>query len=156
MLLLLVVSAVAGCENKSNDQFSHELRSEIDSLRKEMAFIRQHYKPGFGQAMVKIGQHHLNLWIAADDGNWERAAFEAHEIREGLEKLEILHNTKLKRPLTEMIEVNIAPALRDLNSTIEKKDRTTFRGAYDQLTASCNHCHREAGVDFLTMKRPTR
>ncbi|MBI4535881.1 MAG: hypothetical protein HY708_06355 [Ignavibacteriae bacterium] len=86
LVFLVAVGSIAVCRNTGGDQTLHEMKAEIDSLKTQPAFIQKYYKPGFGQAMMKLERHYTNLWHAADDGRWDRAVFEAHEIEEGFEK----------------------------------------------------------------------
>jgi hypothetical protein len=43
------------------------------------------YLPGFGEFMSATQMRHAKLWFAGDAQNWDLAAFELDEIKEGLE-----------------------------------------------------------------------
>lgn len=154
MLSLFLPLLATGCGAGDSGRSHRNLQATVDSLKKRVEFMEKNYKPGFGQAMVKLERHYHNLWLAAESKDWKRASFEAHEVEEGFEKLVALHNTKLKRPLQESVEQDVGPALELIEKAAEERSPVAFRSAYDRFTATCNNCHIENGLDFLVMRRP--
>jgi len=113
------------------------------------------YVPGFGEFMSATQVRHAKLWFAGDARNWELAAFELDEIKEGLEDATRLHPTHEGIPVAEMIKANLDAPLSALAKAIEAKDENGFTRAFDVLTAACNSCHTAAAHAFIKIKRPT-
>ena len=114
------------------------------------------YVPGLGEFMSATQVRHAKLWFSGDAKNWELAAFELDEIKEGLEDAGKLHPSHGDIPVPEMIKANLDAPLTALAKAIEGKDRNEFRRAFDTLTAGCNACHTAAGHAFIRIERPTR
>lgn len=98
---------------------------------------------------------HAKLWFAGDAENWELAAYELDEIKEGLEDAVKLHPSHKEIPVADMIESNLHAPLAELAEAIASKDRDRFARAFDGLTAACNACHRAANHGFIEVQRPT-
>ena len=113
------------------------------------------YLPGFGEFMSATQMRHAKLWFAGDARNWELAAFELDEIKEGLEDATRLHPTHEGVPVADMIKANLDAPLSGLAKAIEAKDKNGFTRAFDVLTAACNACHAAASHGFIRIQRPT-
>ena len=113
------------------------------------------YIPGFGEFMSATQVRHAKLWFAGDARNWELAAFELDEIKEGLEDATRLHPTHEGIPVADMIKANLDAPLSGLAKAIEAKDKNGFTRAFDVLTAACNACHTAASHGFIRIQRPT-
>lgn len=114
------------------------------------------YVPGFGEFMGATQVRHAKLWFAGEAENWELAAYELDEIREGLEDAVKLHPTHKDVPVAEMIKAKLDAPLGDVEKAIETKEKSRFTRAFDGLTAACNACHTEASYGFIKVQRPTR
>jgi len=113
------------------------------------------YVPGFGEFMSATQVRHAKLWFAGDAKNWELAAFELDEIKEGLADATRLHPTHEGIPVADMIKANLDAPLSGLAKAIEAEDRSEFARAFDVLTAACNACHTASAHAFIKIKRPT-
>jgi len=108
------------------------------------------YRPGLGEFMTGIQIHHAKLWFAGRAANWQLADFEIHEIEEAL--------ADIRKYCTDRPEINSLPMIdkpiRSVESSIEKKDLSTFESQYKILTATCNECHRATEHGFNVIKVP--
>jgi hypothetical protein len=115
----------------------------------------QPYKPGLGEFMTATQLRHAKLWFAGKDSNWNLAAYEIDEIKEGLEDAAKLHPTFDGVPVAEMIKNIISPRIERLEKAVEGKNSTQFIVAFDELTNGCNSCHAGASKPFIRIQRPT-
>ena len=46
---------------------------------------KEPYNPGLGEFMTATQLRHAKLWFAGKDNNWDLAAYEIDEIKEGFE-----------------------------------------------------------------------
>jgi hypothetical protein len=116
----------------------------------------EQYVPGLGEFMSATQVRHAKLWFAGDAKNWELAAFELDEIKEGLADAAKLYPMHDGIAVAEMIKANLDAPLAALAKAIEGKDRNGFRRAFDALTAGCNACHATAARGFIRIERPAR
>ena len=100
------------------------------------------YIPGLGEFMSATQVRHAKLWFAGNARNWELAAFELDEIKEGLGDAARLHPTHEGVAVADMIKANLDAPLAELR-------------AFDRLTAGCNACHTAAAHAFIRIQRPT-
>jgi hypothetical protein len=115
----------------------------------------QSYKPGLGEFMTATQLRHAKLWFAGKDHNWDLAAYEIDEIKEGLEDAARLHPTFEGFPVAEMIKTIINPRTERLEKAVKGKNNTEFIAAFDELTNGCNSCHAGASKPFIRIQRPT-
>ena len=78
VFFLLIMVLLVSCSQGDN---TDKLQSQVDSLQKK---LNATYKPGLGEFMLGIQEHHAKLWFAGINKNWELADFEVHEIGETL------------------------------------------------------------------------
>ncbi|MBS1528953.1 MAG: hypothetical protein JSU01_01490, partial [Bacteroidetes bacterium] len=78
--LFILLFVLASC-GQGNDA---QLQTKIDSLQQK---VNKAYRPGLGEFMLGIQEHHAKLWFAATNRNWELADFEVHEIGETLDDI---------------------------------------------------------------------
>lgn len=112
------------------------------------------YSPGLGEIMALQQMRHAKLWFAGRARNWELAAYELDELKEGFADVGRLFPTHDKVPLTPMVEAITAKEIPDLAQAIEARDRGKFAAAFDRLTAACNGCHQAANHGFISIHRP--
>ena len=115
----------------------------------------QPYKPGLGEFMTATQLRHAKLWFAGKDHNWDLAAYEIDEIKEGLEDAARLHPTFEGFPVAEMIKTIINPRIERLEKAVKGNNSTEFVAAFDELTNGCNSCHAGASKPFIRIQRPT-
>lgn len=116
---------------------------------------KEPYNPGLGEFMTATQLRHAKLWFAGKDSNWDLAAYETDEIKEGLEDAARLHPTFDGVPVAEMIKTIINPRIEELERAVTTKSHAKFVVAFDKLTSGCNSCHAEAGKPFIHIQRPT-
>jgi hypothetical protein len=116
---------------------------------------KQAYEPGLGEFMTATQLRHAKLWFAGKSNNWDLAAYEIDEIKEGLEDAARLHPAFNGVPVAEMIKTIIDPRIERLEKAVERKNSTQFIAAFDELTNGCNSCHAGAGKPFIHIQRPT-
>jgi len=113
------------------------------------------YTPGLGDFMTAYVQpHHIKLWLAANAGNWQLAAYEASELRETFEDISTYQATWKNAPVAKLVETIIAPTLKDVDAAIARKDLTAFQTDFTALTAGCNSCHSKVHHGFLIIQVP--
>jgi hypothetical protein len=116
---------------------------------------KEPYEPGLGEFMTATQLRHAKLWFAGKNSNWDLAAYEIDEIKEGLEDAAKLHPTFDNVPVAEMIKSIIDPRIERLEKAVVAKNSAQFVAAFDELTAGCNSCHAGAGKPFIRIQRPT-
>jgi hypothetical protein len=116
---------------------------------------KEAYNPGLGEFMTATQLRHAKLWFAGKEGNWDLAAYETDEIKEGLEDAARLHPTFDGVPVADMIKSIINPRIEDLERATIAKSPAKFVVAFDELTNGCNSCHAGANKPFIHIQRPT-
>jgi hypothetical protein len=131
--------------NQSADQ---RLQAKVDSLQ---AKLNDTYKPGLGEFMMGIQEHHAKLWFAGINKNWQLADFEVHEIGETLDDV--------KKYCTDRPEIKslgiIDPAVNAIKAAISKQDADKFKAGFIELTNGCNSCHKDNQHGFNILTIPT-
>lgn len=74
---------------------------------------KEPYEPGLGEFMTATQLRHAKLWFAGKENNWDLAAYEIDEIKEGLEDAARLHSTFDGVPVAEMIKTIIEPRIAE-------------------------------------------
>ena len=113
------------------------------------------YSPGLGEIMTLQQMRHSKLWLAGQASNWELAAYELDELKEGFDDAIKLFPTFKGLPVGRMIGDIMTTSIADVDKTIAAKDGSGFASAFDRLTASCNACHQAANHGFIAITRPT-
>src|ERR1700686_4900491 len=75
---------------------------------------KESYEPGLGEFMTATQLRHAKLWFAGKQNNWDLAAYEIDEIKEGLEDAKRQFPTRDGVPIADMIKSNIDPAIEEL------------------------------------------
>src|ERR1700727_1939201 len=97
----------------------------------------QPYKPGLGEFMTATQLRHAKLWFAGKDHNWDLAAYEIDEIKEGLEDAARLHATVDGIAVADMIKTIIDPRIERLEKEGGAKNKAQFVPAFDELASGC-------------------
>lgn len=113
-------------------------------------------KPGLGEIMEVIQQHHAKLYFSGSSQNWELAEYQIDEIKEGIEDVVKYYPTfkEVKLPLKDLIPRIIESPLKSVADAIHKKSKAEFIRAFNGLTASCNSCHQAANHGFIVIQAP--
>src|SRR5882672_9782882 len=110
---------------------------------------KEAYAPGLGEFMTATQLRHAKLWFAGKKNNWDLAAYEIDEIKEGLEDAARLFPTYDGIPVAEMIKTIIDPRIEELEKAVKGKSSAKFTAAFDELTSGCNRCHAGASKPFI-------
>jgi hypothetical protein len=116
---------------------------------------KEPYAPGLGEFMTATQLRHAKLWFAGKEKNWDLAAYEIDEIKEGLEEAEKQFPINDGIPVADMIKAIIDPAIEELEKAVDAKSSAKFTVAFDKLTSACNTCHAGANKPFIRIQRPT-
>jgi hypothetical protein len=114
------------------------------------------YVPGLGEFMMASQMHHAKLWFAGSAGNWDLAAYELDELREGFDDAARLYPKHKDIPVGAMIQQNLGAPLNELGKVIDSKNLDDFKLSFDRLSAACNTCHAGAAHEFIRIARPTQ
>jgi len=82
---------------------------------------KEPYAPGLGEFMTATQLRHAKLWFAGKMNNWDLAAYEIDEIKEGLEDAQKQFPTHDGIPVAEMIKTIIGPAIEGLEKAVGAK-----------------------------------
>ena len=105
--------------------------------------------------MTATQLRHAKLWFAGKNRNWELAAYEVDEIKEGLQDAAKFHATVDGIPVAEMIKTILDPRLEQIEKAVDARNGAQFASAFDALTDGCNSCHTKAGKPFIRIQRPS-
>ena len=146
---LLVVAILSACTNSPETRQSDK---RIEGLEKAVADA----KPGLGEMMGVIREHHAKLFYSGKAQNWELAQYQIDELKEGFEDVSKFypHFKEVKLALNELIPKIVSPTLEDVAAAIKKKDKKAFHSAFGALTESCNRCHQAAEHGFIVIQEP--
>ena len=113
------------------------------------------YVPGLGDFMTAAVQpHHIKVGLAGHAANWPLAAYEAKELRETFEDIASYQAVWNDFPIAKLIEANLEPLLNALDQAIKDQNPTSFKQAYDKVTAACNSCHQATNNGFVAIRTP--
>lgn len=114
------------------------------------------YEPGLGEFMTATQLRHAKLWFAGKQENWDLAAYEIDEIKEGLEAAARLFPTFEGIPVAEMTNSIVDPRISQLEAAVKARSSAKFIVAFDELTSGCNSCHAGANKPFIRIRPPTQ
>lgn len=152
VLVGLAVIFLAGC-SQQNTNSNAALEAKVATLEQQL----NDTKPGLGEIMGVIQQHHAKLYYAGTRANWPLAAYELNEIQESLDDAMQLYPNKFKEvrvPLPELIPAMTKASMGQVQEAIQQKDEKSFVQAYQALSVSCSSCHAAANDPFIRIKVP--
>src|SRR5258708_38764496 len=88
---------------------------------------KEPYAPGLGEFMTATQLRHAKLWFAGKQNNWDLAAYEIDEIKEGLEDAASVENADYLARIDELRKVNAAVrfiSFEPLLGSVEAADLT--------------------------------
>lgn len=141
-LLILSVAAILGLPACANRHHEHEQHS--------------HFTPGLGEIMAQTATRHAKLWFAGQAQNWDLAAYEVDELKEGFEDAGKYHPTHkhIAQPIPDLLAKTMDQPLEGIEQAVKSKDQQAFVENYDKLTAACNACHQGTDFGFNVVTRP--
>jgi hypothetical protein len=114
------------------------------------------YLPSISDLMIAtIQPRHERLWRAAQDQNWEFAAYELGNLHGAFERLGRAHPTTHDISFPDMIGSVTGQPFKELNGAIQSKDRAAFSKAYADLTDACNSCHQALNHGVVDIRVPS-
>jgi hypothetical protein len=153
ILIGLIFMILAGCSQEQNANSTAALEAKVADLEKTIDDL----KPGLGEIMGVIQQHHAKLYYAGTKANWPLADYELSEIQESLDDAMKFY-PKFKEvpvPLTELIPTMTKASLAQVRTAIEQKNEKSFVQAFGALSVSCSNCHDAANHPFVKIQAPT-
>ena len=153
VLIGLAVICLAGCAPQQNVNSNAALEAKVADLEKAVDDL----KPGLGEIMGVIQQHHAKLYYAGTKANWPLADYELSEIQESLDDAMKFY-PKFKDvpvPLTELIPTMTKASLAQVRAAIEQKNGKSFAQSFGALSASCSNCHEAANHPFVRIQAPS-
>ncbi len=144
--VLFLIFCLFSC-NQQQESERLVLQNQIDSLRSRLDSA---YKPGLGEFMLSIQEHHAKLWFAGKNGNWDLADFEMGEIQETMGDIQKYCADRPEITSLPMIE----PSLDSLKTAIVRKNTEEFKSSFILLTNTCNNCHKVTKHSFNVIKIP--
>jgi hypothetical protein len=143
---------LVGCSAKQNADPDPALEAKMAALQKTVDDL----KPGLGEIMGVIQQHHARLYYAGAKANWPLALYELDEIQEGLDDVVKYYPRfqDVSAPLTELVPTMTKASVARVRSAIEQKNAGAFAKAISSLSESCSNCHREANHPFVKIQAP--
>ena len=157
LLFAVLLGAVAGTAASQEDP----AESELESLRQQVEQLSELAVRTQSHVMVDVEQHIANLWFAAQNAQWDLAAF---YMREADSHLGWTVRIRPMRSVRGGGSVDLRPfqqAIKQsgfaaLGAAIESRDISAFETAYTQTLAQCYACHQAAGLGYLHPHIPDR
>jgi len=144
---------LAGCSQQQNTAADAALEFKVAALQQQV----NDSKPGLGEIMGVIEQHHAKLCYAGTNANWPLATYELNEIQESLEDAMNLYPSPFKNvtvPLPKIIPAMTKATVAGVQQAIQHKDEKSFVQAYQALSGSCSSCHSAEHHPFIKIKSP--
>lgn len=148
MLILPICIALTSCQQ--NDDMIERIDKLTEKVEELELAQKNSYTPGLGMLMNAIQSHHLKLWKAGVNENWELAGFEIHELEERFEDIEDFHSEHEETKQLKMIY----PQIENVEEAVKKKNVIDFATSYEVLTSTCNSCHYVNDHPFIKIKVP--
>ncbi len=107
--------------------------------------------PGASNLMLQLGDRYRNLYWAAKQDQWEFAEYQAEEMKDLVETLQI---TRPKRAATaqEFLDASYPAIIEAAGSG----DRSRFGKAFADLRAACMDCHVKNDHAFIVLPKAPR
>ena len=134
-----------------SSKYEKKIQELQNQLQNQQELLKNTYKPGFGDLMGGLQNHHNKLWFAGTNENWELADFALHELEEIVEDIKTIH---ADRKETQSIFI-IEPALEAMDEAVDNQNLSQFKEEYINLTNACNTCHKATGYEFISIQTPT-
>ena len=135
--------------------------SALEALQKQVEELSNLAVRTQSHVMIDVEYHFSNLWFAAQNGQWDLAAFYLRETGSHLRWTVRIRPVRSVRgggsvdlrPFEQSIEQN---AFAAIETAIEHEDSAGFEAAYEQTLNQCYACHQAAGLSYLRPHIPDR
>jgi hypothetical protein len=94
-------------------------------------------QPGLSTYMMETAQRMGIMWLAAQQNNWDFAAFEAREAREVLQHGAVRQNASRQQGINSFNSSFMDPLVQ----VAQSGDKTAFENSYTAAIQGCNSCH---------------
>jgi hypothetical protein len=113
------------------------------------------YLPSISDLMIAtIQPRHRRLWQAAQNKDWNFAAYELGNLHGAFQRLGQAHPTEHDASFPDMIASVTEQPFRELKGAIQSKDDAGFAKAYADLTSGCNACHQALNHGVVAIRVP--
>jgi hypothetical protein len=153
VLVGLAVALLAGCARQQNTNPNAALDAKVATLEQQV----NDRKPGLGEIMGVIEQHHAKLYYAGTKADWPLAEYELNEIQESLDDAVSLYPTPFKNVTTalpQIIPAMTKGTIAGVRQAIQQKNEKSFVDAYQALSKSCSSCHAAENHPFIKIQTP--
>jgi cytochrome c553 len=116
--------------------------------------------PAQSHTMIDVGYHMSNLWFAAQQKNWDLAAFEVDETRNRIRWTIRISPTR-KKPDGEIVDIKAIfdgidqSVVTPLKDAAAEQDMAAFVPACRAMLEACYSCHKASGKPYLRPMIPT-
>jgi hypothetical protein len=155
IILGIALIFLAGCAQQQNSDTNSTATAALEAQIAQLKAAIDDLKPGLGETMGVIQQHHAKLYYAGSKSNWPLADYELGEIQEGLEDAVKFNPTFKGAPVASLVPALTKGSLQKVHDAIDKKDKKAFVEAYKGLSSSCSNCHKAANHPFVQIQVPT-
>lgn len=147
ILLVLVTMGIPGvataAESVSDWRKSADTQQKLERLIEAL--------PNAANIMIEVGARYQNLYWAAKQGKWEFADYQAEELKELIEKLQIV-SPKRADTARGFLSV-VFPVLPE---AVKTRDWKKFEVAFEQMRHECMICHGKNEMGFVQLPVPRR
>ena len=155
---LLVSQRSGDMTPTANAQDAAKPPADLATLQAEIERLKQ-IVPDQAHAMQDVDYHFTNLWFAAQQSNWPLAQFYFNETRSHLRwAVRIIPVRKdsagKEIKLEEILQAVENSPLKQLEESVNAKDREKFVAAYEFTLTSCYACHKAADKPYLRLRIP--
>ncbi len=105
--------------------------------------------PGAADIMIVVGERYQNLYWAAKQGKWEFAEYQAEELKDLIEKLQI---TRPKRAKTA--QEFLDAVFPDIIQASGSGDWKRFSSSFERMRERCMQCHVKNDHGFIVLEIP--
>jgi len=105
-------------------------------------------QPGLSTYMMEAAQRFGIMWFAAQQNNWDLAAFEGREAEQVLQHGAVRSNQSRQQGINGFNTAFLEPLIQAAQSG----DRARFEPAYNSAIQGCNACH--ASQNYGQINRP--
>jgi hypothetical protein len=114
------------------------------------------YHPSMGDLMTMAVQpRHIKLGLAGKERNWMYASYELSELRNAFTRIARTIPQYQNTDMASLITAVTDPPLDTLKRAIDARSERQFVRAYQQLTTTCNACHKTLNHAAVVIRVPT-
>jgi hypothetical protein len=114
------------------------------------------YLPSISDLMIAtIQPRHRRLWQAAQNKDWDFAAYELGNLRGAFRRVGEAHPTEQSISFPTMVASVTDQPFKELDAAIKAKDASAFAKGYADLTDGCNTCHQALNHGVVAIRVPS-